>query len=55
MGNREITLPKFLLAEEPTKEYVGVEWIYSPQYLSLIMIISENDITTFLDARKRRK
>ena len=35
----ELKLPKFLLAEEPTKEYVGVEWIYSPQYLSLIMIV----------------
>ena len=55
MGNIiELKLPKFLLAEEPTKEYVGVEWIYSPQYLSLIMIISENDITTVLDARNRR-
>ena len=51
----ELKLPKFLLAEEPTKEYVGVEWIYSPQYLSLIMIVSENDIPTVLDARNRRK
>ena len=51
----EIKLPKFLLAEETTKEYVGVEWIYSPQYLSLIMIVSENDITTILDAKNRRK
>ena len=51
----ELKLPKFLLAEEPTKEYVGVEWIYSPQYLSLIMIISENDIPTVLEAKNRRK
>ena len=51
----ELKLPKFLLAEEPTREYVGVEWIYSPQYLSLIMIVSENDIPTILDARNRRK
>ena len=24
----ELKLSKFLLAEEPTKEYVGVEWIF---------------------------
>ena len=51
----DLKLPKFLLAEEPTKEYIGVEWIYSPHYLSLIMVISEIDITPVLNEEKRRK
>ena len=51
----ELKLPKFLFAEEPTKEYIGVEWIYSPHYLSLIMVISEIDITTILNEENRRK
>ena len=51
----EIKLPKFLLATEPKKEYNGIEYIYSPSYLSLIMVIHENEITSILNAENREK
>lgn len=51
----EIKLPKFLLATEPKKEYNGIEYIYSPSYLSLIMIIHENYTTSILNAENREK
>ena len=51
----EIKLPKFLLAEEPIKEFDGLEFIYSPHYLSLILVIHENEIPTILSNEVRKK
>ena len=51
----KIKLPKFLLAEEPKNEFNGIEFIYSPSYLSLIMIIHENYTTLILNAENREK
>ncbi len=51
----KIKLPKFLLATEPKNEYNGIEYIYSPSYLSLIMIIHENDTISILNEENREK
>lgn len=51
----EIKLPKFLLADEPKKEFNGFEFIYSPHYLSLILVIHENEIPTELSKEARKK
>lgn len=52
---KEIKLPLFLLANEPTEKYTGIEYIYSPPYLSLIMVVSENDTTTLLNSENINK
>ncbi|MCJ8153190.1 hypothetical protein MKJ01_05370 [Chryseobacterium sp. SSA4.19] len=52
---KELILPKFLLAEEPTKPIDREVYIYSPHYLSLVLIIPEDDITLFLNEEKRTK
>lgn len=35
----ELKMPKFLLAVEPIEMPSGFHYIYSPQYLSLILVI----------------
>ena len=55
---KEIKLPLFLLAEEPTAPVDRFTFIYSPLYLSLILIIPENDISflpNFNNINKPRK
>ncbi|MGL5235220.1 MAG: hypothetical protein ACRC8Z_10790 [Empedobacter falsenii] len=52
---KEIKLPLFLLANEPTEKYTGIEYIYSPHYMSLIMVVSENDTTTLLNSENINK
>ena len=47
----DIILPLFLLAENPMEKYIGVEYIYSPLYLSFIMIIVEDDATVLLNTK----
>lgn len=38
----EVIIPKFLLAENPILPNIDLTYIYSPHYMSLIMIIEEN-------------
>lgn len=51
----KIILPLFMLGDEPMKEYSGIEWIYSPRYLSLIMIIHENDTVSLLNSKNNKR
>lgn len=37
----ELKMPKFLLAIEPTQMPSGFHYIYSPHYLSLVLVIRE--------------
>ena len=37
----ELKMPKFLLAAEPSQMPSGFHYIYSPHYLSLVLIIRE--------------
>ena len=37
-----MVIPKFLLAENPIVPNIDLTYIYSPHYMSLIMIIEEN-------------
>ena len=38
----EVIIPKFLLAENPILPNIDLTYIYSPHYMSLIMVIEEN-------------
>lgn len=38
----EVIIPKFLLAENPIVPNIDLTYIYSPHYMSLIMVIEEN-------------
>ena len=48
-------MPKFLLAEEPTGPNDREIFIYSPHYLSLVLVIPEDDITVLLNNEMRQK
>lgn len=52
---KEIKIPKFLLAEEPTKPNDRDIFIYSPHYLSLVLIIPEDEKTVLLNDETRNK
>lgn len=55
---KELKLPKFLLAENPTEDHNKFIYIYSPVYLSLILIVAEDHQTVVLNeemASKPRK
>ena len=52
---KEIKLPKFLLAEEPTEPNDRDIYIYSPPYLSLVLIIPEDEKTVLLNEEMRKK
>lgn len=52
---KEIKIPKFLLAEEPTGPNDREIFIYSPHYLSLVLVISEDDMTVLLNNEMRKK
>lgn len=45
----EIKLPKFLLSEEPTGDMNRFVYIYSPVYMSLILIVAEDSQTVILN------
>ena len=38
----DVVIPKFLLAENPIVPNIDLTYIYSPHYMSLIMVIEEN-------------
>ena len=38
----DVVIPKFLLAENPIVPNIDLTYIYSPHYMSLIIIIEEN-------------
>lgn len=38
----DVIIPKFLLAENPILPNIDLTYIYSPHYMSLIMVIEEN-------------
>jgi len=42
---KEIVLPQFLIAEDPAGPADREIFIYSPHYLSLVVVIPENDMT----------
>ncbi|REC57026.1 hypothetical protein DRF62_02385 [Chryseobacterium piscium] len=52
---KEIQLPVFLLAEEPTKPIDRDVFIYSPHYQSLVLIIPEDEKTVLLNEEMRKK
>ena len=52
---KELKLPVFLLAEEPTAPNDREIYIYSPHYLSLIWIIPEDEITVLLNDETRKR
>ncbi|WP_374440508.1 hypothetical protein [Epilithonimonas sp.] len=52
---KEIKIPKFLLAEEPTKPNDRDIFIYSPHYLSLVLIIPENEKAVLWNDETRNK
>ena len=39
----DVVIPKFLLAENPILPNIDLTYIYSPHYMSLIMVIEENN------------
>ena len=45
----ELKMPKFLLAVEPIEMPSGFHYIYSPHYLSLILVIRTNTQQLFLN------
>ena len=51
----ELKLPHFLLAENPTEDLDRFIYIYSPVYLSLILIINENFQTLLVNEEMRNK
>ena len=52
---KEIKLPKFLLAEEPTESSDRDIYIYSPHYLSLVLVIPEYEKRVLLNEETRKK
>lgn len=53
MKIEEIKMPKFLLAEEPRERVF--KYIYSPHYLSLVLIIPEEIATVTLNKETIKK
>lgn len=51
----ELKMPKFLLAIEPTQMPSGFHYIYSPHYLSLVLIIRERTQQVILNNELRSK
>ncbi|MFJ1492436.1 hypothetical protein [Capnocytophaga canis] len=55
MNIQEITLPKFLLAEEPMEDLNRFVYIYSPHYMSLIMVVEEYSQIMILNTENENK
>ncbi len=53
--NSELKLPMFLLAEDHTEPIDRFTYIYSPRYLSLILIIAEDFQTVLLNEENRKR
>ena len=51
----ELKMPKFLLAIEPTQMPSGFYYIYSPHYLSLVLVIRERTQQVILNNELRSK
>ena len=51
----ELKMPKFLLAIEPTQMPSGFHYIYSPHYLSLVLIIRERTQQVILNNELQSK
>ena len=51
----ELKMPKFLLAIEPTQMPSGFHYIYSPHYLSLVLVIRERTQQIILNNELRSK
>lgn len=51
----ELEMPKFLLAIEPTQMPSGFHYIYSPHYLSLVLIIRERTQQVILNNELQSK
>ena len=51
----ELKMPKFLLAIEPTQMPSGFHYIYSPHYLSLVLVIRERTQQVILNNELRSK
>ena len=51
----ELKMPKFLLAAEPSQMPSGFHYIYSPHYLSLILVIRERTQQVILNNELRSK
>lgn len=51
----ELEMPKFLLAIEPTQMPSGFHYIYSPHYLSLVLVIRERTQQVILNNELRNK
>ena len=51
----ELKMPKFLLAAEPSQMPSGFHYIYSPHYLSLVLIIIERTQQVILNNELRNK
>lgn len=45
----EIKLPDFILSTNPMVEYDGLDWIYCPKYLSLVLVICADDLTVLIN------
>lgn len=52
---KELTMPHFLIAENPTEDKNRFVYIYSPVYLSFILIVDENSTTLLLNEEMRKK
>lgn len=52
---KELKLPRFLLAEEPTELIDRNVFIYSPHYMSLVLIIPEDDMVVLLNEETRNR
>lgn len=52
---KEIKLPKFLLAENPTEDHNKFVYIYSPVYMSLVLIVAEDRQTVVLNEEMMAK
>ena len=55
MKSKEIKLHRFLLAEDPTEDLNRFTYIYSPPFLSLILIIPEDDVTVLLNKDNQKR
>ena len=51
----ELKMPKFLLAAEPSQMPSGFHYIYSPHYLSLVLIIRERTQQIVLNRELKSK
>ena len=55
MKVKKITMPKFLLAEEPLEDINRFTYIYSPHYMSLILVVEENSQIMALNEENKNK